>query len=155
VAAGNAEGAVYGAVLIGVLFASEDARRVGYPKTIAAAAVVLALYWLTSFYAHNLGARLQTREPVNRGLLWRSCVHELTIIEGGFIPVVALLVAWIAGASVTEGVTAAVGATAITIVTLELVAGWRARLGPRRRLLQAGAGVVIGLGIIALKLILH
>lgn len=155
VAAGNAEGAVHGAVVIGVLFAAEDAVQVGYAETIAAAAVVLALYWLTSLYAYNLAARLRTRDSVNRGLFWRSCVHELTVIEGGFIPVLVVLVYWIAGASVTRGVTAAVGATAITIVVLELVAAWRTRLRPKRRLLQACAGVAMGLAIIALKLMLH
>jgi hypothetical protein len=155
VAAENAEGAVYGTVLIGVLFAAEDARRVGYPETIAAAAVVLGLYWLTGFYAHNLGVRLQAREPVNRRLFWRSCVHELTIIEGGCIPVLAVLVAWSAGASVSGGVRAAVWTAAVAILALEVVAGWRARLGPKRRLLQVGVGVVMGLAIIAVQLMLH
>ena len=155
VAVGNAEAAVYGAVLIGVLLAAEDARHVGYPETIAAAAVVLALYWLTGFYAYILGVRLQTREAVSRRLFWRGCVHELPLIEGGAIPLVAVLVAWVAGASVTGGVTAAVWTTALTIVTLEVVAGWRARLEPRRLWLQAAAGVVIGTAIIVLKLMLH
>ena len=154
-AAENAEGAVYGAVLVGVLFAAEDARRVGYPETVGAAAVVLALYWLTGLYAHNLGVRLQTRDSVNRRLFWRSCVHELTIIEGGFIPVLAVLVAWAAGASVTGGVRAAVWTTAVVIVSLEVVAGWRARLGPKRRWLQSSVGVVTGLAVIALQVILH
>jgi hypothetical protein len=155
VSAENAEGAVYGAVLIGVLFAAEDAGRVGYPETVAAAAVVLALYWLTSCYAHNLGVRLQTREPVNVRVLWRSCVHELTVLEGGSIPVLVVLVAWAAGTSVTGGVTAAVWATAVAIVALEVAAGWRARLRPKRRWLQIGVGVVIGSVIVALKLVLH
>lgn len=141
--------------MIGVLFAAEDARQVGYPETIAAAALVLALYWLAGFYAHELGVRLQTREPVSRKLFWRSCVHELPIIEGGSIPVLVLLVAWAAGARVTGGVTAAVWATAVTIVTLEVAAGWRARLGAKRLLAQASAGVFLGLAIVALKLMLH
>jgi hypothetical protein len=131
VAAGNAEGAVYGTVMVGVLFAAEDARRVGYWETIEAAALVLVLYWLTAFYTYNLGGRLQMRESVNPWTVWRSCVHELPLIEGAVIPVVVLLVAWAAGASVTGGVTLAVWATAVTIVVLEVAAGWRARLRPR------------------------
>ena len=151
----NVEGAVYGTLVIGVLFAAEDARRVGYAATIGAAALILALYWVTGLYAHNLGVRFQMREPVKLRLFWRSCVHELTIIEGGFIPVLALLVAWVSGASVTGAVTAAVWATAITIVALEVAAGRRARLGPKHLWLQTGAGVVMGLAIVALKGILH
>jgi hypothetical protein len=82
-------------------------------------------------------------------------VHELPILEGGLIPVLALLVGWAAGASVTDGVTAAVWATVATIVGLELVAGVRARLVPKRILLQTGAGVALRLAIVALHLVLH
>ena len=32
----------------------------GYPETIAAAAVVLALYWLTGFYSYILGGEITT-----------------------------------------------------------------------------------------------
>ena len=154
-AAENVEGAVYGTVLVGVLFAAEDARRVGYAETLAAAVLTLALYWLAGFYAHELGLRLLRSEQVNLTLIWRSCVHELPLIEGGLIPVLALLVAWAAGATVTGGVTTAVWATAATIVALEVVAAWRARLRPKRLLLQTGSGVAMGFAIVALKLMLH
>ncbi len=40
----NAGGAVYGAVMVGVLLAAEDARHEGYPATLEAAAIVLLLY---------------------------------------------------------------------------------------------------------------
>jgi hypothetical protein len=155
ITAQNAEGAVYGTVMVGVLFAAEDARRVGYRETIEAAALVLVLYWLTAFYAHNLGGRLQMRESVNLWTVWRSCVHELPLIEGALIPVIALLVAWAAGASVTGGVTAAVWATAATIVVLEVAAGRRARLRPTGLWLQTVAGALLGLAIVGLKLILY
>ncbi len=154
-ASDNAGGAVYGTVMVGVLFAAEDARHEGYPETIAAAALVLVLYWLTNLYAHTLGARLRTREPLDLTLMWRSCLYELPVIEGACVPVLVLLVAWAAGASITTGVTAAVWATAISIVALELAAGWRARLRPRSLWIQACAGVVMGAVIIALKLVLH
>jgi hypothetical protein len=154
-AAANVEGAVYGAVAIGVLFAAEDAPHVGYPETIEAAVLVLALYWLTGFYAHELAIRVQRHEQVNLRLLWRSCLHELTVIEGGLIPVLTVLVAWAAGATVAAAVAAAVWTTAATIIALEVAAGCRARPGPKRLLLQAGLAVAMGLAIVVLKLMLH
>jgi hypothetical protein len=154
VAAGNAGEAVHGAVMIGVLLAAEDARHEGYGATIEAAALVLALYWLTSLYAHTLGTRLRQREPLDAALVWRSCVHELPLLEGALLPVVALLVAWAAGFAVTSGVTAALWATVASIVVLEVIAGGRSR--QRRGLsLQAVAGATMGLALIALKLVLH
>ncbi len=154
-AADNAGGAVYGTVLVGVLLAAEDSRHEGYPETIAAAAIMLALYWAMSFYTHTLGERLLTNEPLNATLVWRTCAHELPIIEGALIPVLALLVAWAWGAPVTTAVTVALWVAAATIVALELVAARRARLRVQGLWLQAGAGAVIGLAIIALKLVLH
>jgi hypothetical protein len=154
VAAANAGEAVHGAVMIGVLLAAEDARHEGYGATIEAAALVLALYWLTSLYAHTLGTRLRQREPLDAALVWRSCVHELPLLEGALLPVVALLVAWAAGFAVTSGVTAALWATVASIVVLEVIAGGRSR--QRRGLsLQAVAGATMGLALIALKLVLH
>ena len=154
-AAANVQCAVYGTVAIGVLFAAEDAPRVGYPETIEAAAIVLALYWLTGLYAHELATRVQRREQVNLRLLCRSGLHELTVIEGGLIPILAVLVAWAAGAAVAVGVAVAVWTTAATIIALEVAAGWRARPGPKRLLLHVSVGVAMGLAIVLLKLMLH
>ncbi len=141
--------------MIGVLLAAEDARHESYPEAIGAAVLVLVLYWLTNLYTHILGGRLRSGEPFNLTLFRRSCVHELPIVEGAVLPVLILLVAWAAGASLTSAVTAALWTTAISIIVLEIAAGWRARLPPQDLWLQAGAGALLGLAIIALKLVLH
>lgn len=155
VAAENAAGAVYGTVMVGVVLAAEDSHREGYTQTIGAAAVVLVLYWLMSLYTHTLGIRLRTRGRLSMALFWRSSAHELAMIEGASIPVLALLIAWATGAAVNSGVTAALWATVASIVLLEIVAAWRARLRPQDVWLQAAMGAVMGLAVIALKLILH
>ena len=151
----NAGGAVYGAVMVGVLLAAEDARHEGYPATLEAAAIVLLLYWLTNLYTHALGARLQRRESLNLKVLWQSCLHELPIIEGALIPVVVLLITWAAGLTVASGANAALWTAAATILVLEAAAGWRSRSGPRDVWLQIGAGAMFGLALIGLKLVLH
>lgn len=138
-----------------VLLAAENARHAGYPATIEAAVVVLVLYWLTSFYTHALGERLQRRESLNAALLWRSCIHELPVMEGALIPVLVLLATWASGFNVDSGAKAALWAAAGSIVVLEFVAGWRSRLGPRGLSIQAGAGAVMGLTLVGLKLTLH
>jgi hypothetical protein len=151
----NAGGAVYGTVMIGILFAAEDVPSVGYPDAVGAAVIVLALYWLTSLYTYTLGMRLRSGEPLSANVFWRSCLHELPIVEGALLPLLALLAAWAAGASVTTGVGIATWTTAVSIVILEFAAGWRSGLGLGRLLLQAGGGAAIGFGIVGLKLLLH
>jgi hypothetical protein len=155
VASANAGRAVYGAVMVGVLLAAENARHEGYPATIEAAVIVLVLYWLTSFYTHALGERLRRREALTPALLWRSCIYELPVIEGALIPVLVLLATWATGFTVDSGARAALWVAAGCIVVLEVVAGLRSRLGVRGLSLQAGGGAVIGLTLVGLKLVLH
>ena len=155
VAAENAPGAVYGTVMVGVLLAAEDTYHEGYPETIGAAAIILVLYWFMNLYTHTLGIRLRTRGRLTKTLFWHSCAYELAVLEGAMIPVLALLVAWAAGATVTTGVSVALWATAVSIVTLEVAAAWRGGLRRSDVWIQAGAGALMGLAIIVLKLVLH
>jgi hypothetical protein len=155
VAADNAAGAVYGTVMVGVLLAAEDTSHEGYPETIGAAAIILVLYWFMNLYAHALGIRLRTRGRLTPTLFWHSCAHELAIVEGAMVPVLVLLVAWAAGATVTTGVTVALWATAVCIVALEVAAAWRRELRRMDVWIQGGADAVMGLAIIVLKLVLH
>jgi hypothetical protein len=155
VAADNAEGAVYGVLLIGVLLATENTRHETYGETMAAVAVVVALYWVTRLYTHLLGVRLRTKEPLGPTLIWRSAVHELPVIEGAVTQMIVLVVAWAMGASLTSGVNATIAASAISMVVLEIAAGWRTE--PRRAViwLRVALGVVMGLAVVAVKLVLH
>ena len=150
----NAGGAVYGTLMVGIMLAAEDARHEGYPATIEAASVVLALYWLMSFYAHVLGVRLKRRQPLDRGILWRGCLYELPILEGALIPFLVLSVAWAAGLTVARGVSWALWAAAATVVALEVLAGWRSGRRFRELVIQASAGAAMGLALIAVKLLL-
>ena len=153
--AGNAEGGVYGALMVGVLLAAEDARRETYGETIGATGVVLVIYWLTHLYTNVLGVRLRTNEPLDRGLIRKSAVHELPVIEGGVAPMLVLAVAWAGGASVPNGVTAAVITAVVGIIVLEIVAAWRGRSRGGRVWLSALAGTAGGLGVVAVKVVLH
>lgn len=152
---GNAEGAVYGALLIGILLAAEDAHRETYAETIGATTIVLVLYWLTDLYTRVLGVRLRTQERLARPVIRRIVVHELPVIEGGIVPVVVLVLAWATGASVRIGVTAAVVAAVVSIIGLEIVAAWRARPSGAAVWLRAAAGALAGLAIVAVKVVLH
>jgi len=155
VATANAAGGVYGTLMVGILLAAESPGHETYGETVGAAAIVLGLYWLTSLYAHLLGDRLKKQESLNLALVRRMCLYELPIIEGALVPLVALLVAWAAGASLTTGIRVAVWTMVGTVVALEVAAGWRARLGARGVWLQAAAGATMGLAVVAAKLVLH
>jgi hypothetical protein len=151
----NPAAAVYGTITVGALLAGESAQRETYPRTLGAVAIALLLYWLAHSYASFAARRLLRGERLNlRGLAWMMA-HELPILIGSAIPLVVLLIWWAAGAKLTGGVNAAIWTSAAMIVILELVAGLRARLFGRELFAQATLGALLGLLVIALKLVLH
>ncbi len=66
-----------------------------------------------------------------------------------------MLLAWLVGASVSAGISAAVWVTAGCVLGLEVIAGWRAGVRLPALWLQVAGGVALGVAIIALKHTLH
>jgi len=138
-----------------VLLATEDARHETYGETVAAMSIVLVLYWLSRLYTHLLGVRLRTKELLGRTLIWRSAVHELPVIEGAVTQMIVLVVAWATGVSLTSGVNATIAATVATIVVLEIAAGWRTKPRHAGIWLRVALGALMGLAVVAVKVVLH
>lgn len=151
----SSEGVLYGVMLVGVLLAVEDARHETYAETIAAAAIVIVIYWWARVYTHVLSVRLHTRETLGRRLMWRSAVHELPVVEGATVQVLVLIVAWATGVSLATGVKATAAAMIVSIVGLEIAAGWRTESRSRSVWLSGVAGAVIGLGVVGVKVVLQ
>jgi hypothetical protein len=95
------------------------------------------------------------RPRLPAGELGRLRGHELAVLKGGAVPLVALLVSWAAGARLGTAITATLWTCAGTIVVAELVAGLRTSAGPLAIALQVAAGGALGVAVIALKVILH
>jgi hypothetical protein len=89
-----------------------------------------------------------------RGLL-ATMLRELPILVGAAIPLVTLLLCWIAGTGLSAAVLAAVWTSAGIILTIELAAGLRGRLRGRQLLSQALVGAFLGSLIILLRGVLH
>jgi hypothetical protein len=146
---------VYGTIAVGALLAAESARRETYPKTLAAVGVTLLLYWLAHSYAEFTGHRLETNEPMKIEDLGRSALAELSVLIGAAVPLIELAVFWVAGVSLEDAVRWSIYSSAAIIMVIELVAGLRADLSGRQLLGQTLFGAVLGLMIIALRVILR
>ncbi len=151
----NPAGAVYGTLLIGAVLATESVRRETLLETLGATALVLVLYWLSHSYAETLGHRLEQQIPVSAAGFLQSLVDDWAIIRGATVPILALLIASAAGASLATAVLVAVWVSAANIVAFELVAGIRAELSGAELITQVCAGALMGLAIIALRALLH
>ncbi len=151
----NPSAAVYGAITVGALLAAEAPRRETYPRTLGAVAVALLLYWLAHAYAGRLEIRLHRGEPLSLAGLWDTMRHELYLLAGAVVPLVALAVCWALSASLNTAVTAGLWTAAAFIAAVELAAGLRAGLSGLALAGQTAAGALFGGLLIVLRVVLH
>jgi hypothetical protein len=151
----NPAGAVYGTLAIGALLAVESGLHETYLDTLASALVACCGYWLLHAYASVLGARLAEREPLTARALGRALTHDRSLLYGAAIPLTAIVIAWIAGASQGTAVTAALWSAIATMIALELLAGLRAHSRGAELTLEVGVGVALGVAVLAVRVLLH
>lgn len=151
----NPAGLVYGTITVATLLAAEGPRRESYQATTGAVALTMVLYWLAHSYAEYTGERLRDSDRFAFGAFVDSARHELSVLYGAAVPLVVLIVCWMAGASLTTGVEAGLWASAASIVAIELVAGLRAELSATDVAKQTAFGAVLGVGVLLLRVVLH
>jgi hypothetical protein len=142
-------------ILIGALLAAESGRHESYLDTLLSAGIAAALYWLAHSYAGLLGRRLTGRERLTPGSLLRALLHDLALIRGAAIPLVALVLAAVTGAAQETAVTAALWTSVVSLAGLELIAGLRSGASRGELALEVGVGIAMGIAILALKAVLH
>jgi VIT1/CCC1 family predicted Fe2+/Mn2+ transporter len=151
----NPAGAIYGTITFGALLAAETSRRETYPRTIVALVLALVLYWLAHAYSRSAGTRLQQEEPLTLAGVIESMVHELPILSGACVPLAVIVICGIGGVSLDTGLKAAVWATAIVLVAIEVISAVRAEVKGRGLAIQIAVGVCLGLLVIAINAVLH
>jgi hypothetical protein len=151
----NPAGTVYGMIVIGALLAAESGRHESHVDEVGSTLIALGLYWLAHAYASVLGQRLATHERLTAGALGRTLLHDWAIVRGASIPLLALLLGWAVGAGREASVDAALWSTIAGLIAFELLAGVRSRATRRELALEVCVGVTIGVGILALKILLH
>jgi hypothetical protein len=142
-------------IVIGALLAAESDRHESYVDALGSTLIALGLYWLAHAYANVLGQRLATHERLTASSLGHALMHDRAIVRGAAIPLLALLLAWASGAGRETAVNVALWSTVAGLIVLELLAGVRSRAAPRELALEVGVGITMGVGIVALKILLH
>lgn len=155
----NPSGTIYGTIAAGLVVAAQEPAGETYPRVLVATAVAVGSVWLAHGYAQWAGERLRRRgradELSSARRLSRTLLHEWPIIEGGAIPLAALLVAWVLGAPLPTAILADVWTAAAALVAFEVAAGLRQRLRALPLLTNAAVGLVLGLTLFAVKMLLH
>jgi hypothetical protein len=148
-------GLLYGTISVAALLAAESARLETYPKTVGAVGITMILYWLAHSYSEFAAERMQEHEPFTYMGLVANATRELTVLIGAVIPFSVILVCWAAGASLTLAVAAASWASAAIVIATEIVIGLQAKLTGRELVRQTVFGAILGLLIVALRVLLH
>ena len=151
----NVRASVYGLIAVSAVLAAESASRETYGETIVAVVLALILYWLADSYAELVALRVREAERLTPIALGRMLWQELPIMVGGAPPVLAVLIAWAAGASLNTALLAALWTAAVTILVAEVIAGMQADLSGRELAIQALVGTALGVLVLALRLALH
>jgi len=151
----NLSSGVYGTIAVGALLAAETAQRENYAETIGALALTIVLYWLAHAYASSATRRLREQEHLTVKGFAQAMLEQAPILAGAIAPLAMLVVFGAAGASLGHAVTAGLWTAAATVVAIEVTAAVRAGGEGLELVGQAAIGVVLGLLVIALKLVLH
>ena len=151
----NVARVVYGTVAVGALLAAENPEQETYAETLASVLIALLIYWMAHSYAELTARRIEEGERLTSSALVGSMLHEIWILVGAAIPVIPLLIWWVAGGSLADADTAAIWTAAGMVVVYEVIAGLRAELSAKEMAVQLALGATLGVLIIALKLVLH
>jgi hypothetical protein len=148
-------GAIYGLILIGSLMAAESYKHETHLDVLLSALITLVVYWLAHAYSLALGRRIEGSEMLSLRSLREGLTDSASVMQGAIVPVLALLVAWGAGASSQTAIDAALWSTVAALIALELVAGLRAKERLLELVLSCCVGAGIGVAVLALKVLLH
>jgi hypothetical protein len=151
----NPGGLVYGTILVATLLAAESPKRETYLKTVGAVVIALIVYWLSITYAELTGERIRDEEPFKPAAFAQAAANELPVIYGALGPLLALVVCWAAGAELSTGVSVAIWTSVAMIIATEVVLGVRAELTGKQLVVQTGMGALLGLFVVALRVLLH
>lgn len=124
----NPSAVVYGTIAVGLVLAAENPAVETFPRVAAGSAAAILIYWGAHAYAGVLGDRFASRRPLAFADLPGSLRHEWSIVKGAATPLVVLLLAWAAGATLQVAVWAALWTAVAALFLFEVVAAARANL---------------------------
>jgi hypothetical protein len=146
---------VLGLFVVSVLLAAENAKSETYGETVGAVVLALFLYWVTVSYTRFTASRIEHGEPLTARGLAQEMWHDLSLLTGAALPLLVVVICWAAGVSLALGIRLALWLDAALIVLIEIIAGLGAPLKRYELVIQTLFGAALGLGVLALRLVLH
>ncbi|GAA1503988.1 hypothetical protein GCM10009740_39400 [Terrabacter terrae] len=148
------EGLITGTVVCAAVIAYGGGHVDSTAQLCLAIFGTVLVYWVAHLHARTLGAAVtHGHHPL---VALRLALHETWPIAGASVlPILVLLVADVAGASLRTAAWTALIATIVLLTAYSYLAGARSGLSPWGRVASAAVGAGIGLLVAALKVALH
>lgn len=151
----NPAGSIYGTILADSVLAVESERQVTLRDLVYAELVTVAVYWLAHVYADFLGAPPSVSRRAALHRLVETMTHNWSLVTASFFPLLAVLLAAVAGASVQTAALAGMWTGVAALVLWGEIAG---RHSGRGRWASVAYGLVSGAFggvLILLRVLLH
>ncbi|HEV3212124.1 MAG TPA: hypothetical protein VGZ03_01880 [Acidimicrobiales bacterium] len=146
----NPAGVIFGTITVGAVLAGENAKGETVATSVEVALVVLALFWLVHAWSDVTGERLEQHQRLHWRPLLESLEHQASILRAVVAPVVALVLAGLAGASDATALWVGTVTCAVSLVLIELISALRNRLPATQVLAETAAGTVFGCTLLVL-----
>ncbi len=143
---------IYGTIVTAAILASAGGELPAADQAVAVL-ITLTVYWIAHEYAdlvghHIAGTRLPSWRQVRAAL-----AASWTMVSASYLPLLVLIAAAGAGADATDAASAGLVAAALELVLYARAAGRAAALRGRSQLAVTASAAVLGLAMIALKVL--
>jgi hypothetical protein len=146
---------IYGTLTVAALLAVESTRRETLWEAAGSVTVAILALWLAHGYAGGVGERFGAGERSALHHLLSGLRDEVGILRGLGIPMAVLLVCGLAGVADPTAINAALIASVVVLVAVELLAGLKSARRTRDIVVEVAISVVVGLAAVSLKAIVH
>ncbi|MBL7495945.1 hypothetical protein I6A84_39855 [Frankia sp. CNm7] len=151
----NPVGSIYGTILADSVLAVEARYQLLLRDLIYAELVTVVVYWLAHVYAEFLGAPPTVNRRAGLRRLADTMAHEWSLVTASFVPLLAVLLAAAAGASVHTAALAGMWTGVAALVLWGEIAGRHSGRGAWTSLAYGLVSGMFGIALVLLRALLH
>ncbi len=141
---------IYGAIITAAILDTAGGH-LPTPALVIAVVVTLLVYWLAEEYAEVLGEQVEGGRLPSRASIWRALTATWPMVTASFAPLLALVLARLAGASALTAANIALVAAILLLMFHGWLAGRAAQLRGWQLFFATSIAAVLGLVMIGLK----
>jgi hypothetical protein len=141
---------VYGAIVTAAILDTAGGH-VSTAALVVSVVVTLLVYWVAEEYAEVLGEQVEGGRLPSKAYIWGALGATWPMVSASFLPLLALVLARLAGASELTAANVGLVAAVILLTVHGWLAGRAAQLRGRQLLFATSVAAALGIVMILLK----